>query len=365
MRESYLVRADHTPRRARYPVVDAHNHLWAAWESVDRVVEVMDDVGVACYCDLTANLRIRFAGGGYLFQPADIGDFFRHAANPHPHRFYGFTMAALARPVGEPLFRDAAVFAGDCAAVLEDHVRRGARGLKVLKELGLVYRDAAGDLVRVDDERLAPIWEAAARLGVPVLIHQSDPHGFFEPVAPANEHYDSLRKYPGWSFCDPAFPRKKELIARRDRLVRDHPGTTFLLPHVANCAEDLAYVAGLLDANPNVYIDFSARCDELGRQPYSAREFLIAYQDRVVFGSDMPASVEMYRFHFRFLETFDEYIVPPDYDGTFGRHRWRVHGLGLPDEVLRKIYFENALRLIPGVREDYEAATRGGRGAEE
>jgi predicted TIM-barrel fold metal-dependent hydrolase len=315
----------------------------------------MDEVGVACYCDLTANLRIRFADGGYVFEPGDIGEFFRSVVTPHSRRFYGFTMASFARPADEPLFEDAAAFAEECAAALEDHVRRGARGLKVLKELGLRYRDGAGNLVRVDDKRLSPIWEAAGQLGVPVLIHQSDPCGFFEPVTPDNEHYDSLVKYPSWSFCDPKFPRKAELIARRDRLIRSHPGTTFLLPHVANYAEDLDYVARLLDENPNVFIDFAARCDELGRQPYSAREFLITYQDRVVFGSDMPASVDTYRFHFRFLETFDEYVIPPDYDGTFGRHRWRVHGLGLPAAVLRKIYFENALKLVPGLREDYAA----------
>jgi hypothetical protein len=351
----YLVRDDHTPVRARFPVIDAHNHLWAAWETVDRVVEVMDAVGVACYCDLTSNLELQFADGGYVFRPGRIEKFFSNTVARYPHRFYGFTMAGLARPVDKPLFTDADAFVNACIDILADHVRRGARGLKVLKDLGLHYRDGNGELIHVDDERLAPIWDAAGRLGVPVLIHQSDPCGFFEPVTPDNEHYDSLKKYPSWSFCDPRFPRKHELIARRDRLVRNHPGTTFLLPHVANYAEDPAYVGRLLDENPNVCIDVSARCDELGRQPYSAREFLITYQDRVYFGTDMPASVAMYRFHFRFLETYDEYVVPPDYDGTFSRHRWRVHGLGLPEEVLRKIYYANALRLIPGLKEDYEA----------
>ncbi|MCF7854509.1 MAG: amidohydrolase family protein [Candidatus Pacebacteria bacterium] len=354
MTNCFLVHDEHVPDRARFPVVDAHNHLWAAWEAVDKVVDVMDEVGVACYCDLTTNIRLQWAEGGYVFQPGDISDFFNHAVTRYPHRFYGFTMASLARPVTEPLFRDAGDFVEECVATLNDHVRRGARGLKVLKELGLRYRDGDGNLIHLDDERLAPIWEEAGRLGVPVLMHQSDPVGFFQPVRPENEHYDSLQKYPSWSFFGPEFPSKKELIERRDRVVRNHPGTTFLLPHVANYAEDLAYVGALLDRNPNVFIDFSARCDELGRQPYSAREFLITYQDRVYFGTDMPASVEMYRFYFRFLETCDEYFIPPDYDGTFGRHRWRVHGLGLPDDVLRKIYFANALDLIPGLRQDYD-----------
>lgn len=359
MSMSFLVHDDHSPERAHFPVIDAHNHLWAAWETVDKVVSVMDAVGVVCYCDLTTNVRFQLGEGGYVFQPGAIGDFF-DAVAPHPHRFYGFTMAALSRPTSEPLFTDARAFVDDCIATLQDHVQRGARGLKVLKELGLHYRDGNGDLIHLDDERLAPIWEEAERLGIPVLMHQSDPYGFFEPVTPDNEHYESLKKYPSWSFCDPKFPRKDELIERRDRLLRNHPNTTFLLPHVANYAEDLAYVGRLLDENPNVLIDFSARCDELGRQPYSAREFLINYQDRIYFGTDMPASVEMYRFYFRFLETFDEYFIPPDYDGTFDRHRWRVHGLGLPDDVLRKIYYENALKLIPGLREDYDAVVQKG-----
>ena len=350
-----LVRDDQPPVRARYPAIDAHNHLWAAWETIDKVVEVMDAVGVACYCDLTANARLEWVEGGYAVAPGRLEDFFEQANKPHPHRFYGFTLARLAQTTTEPLVKDYHAFAEEMTTMLREHVARGARGLKVLKELGLHHRDAEGALIRIDDERLAPIWDEAGRLGVPVLMHQADPTAFFDAITPDNEHYDTLKKYPSWSFADPKFPRKAELLARRDRLLRNHPDTTFLLAHVANGAEDLAYVSNLLDANRNVFIDFSARCDELGRQPDSARELLIRHQERVLFGTDMPASPEMYRFHFRFLETFDECIIPPDYDGTFGRYRWRVKGLGLPDEVLRKIYFENAIKLIPGLKKDYDA----------
>ncbi len=360
MSTCYLVRDDHTPARARFPVIDAHNHLWDASDPVDKVVEAMDAVGVACYCNLTTNVRMQMSGDGYTFGAGRIEDFFENVVDQHPHRFYGFTMATFARPITEPLVVDYRAFVAETTAMLRDHVAAGARGLKILKELGLHYRDAAGDLIRVDDERLAPIWDEAGSLGVPVLIHQSDPRAVFDPITPDNEHYVTLQKNPSWSFADPKFPRKAELLKRRDRLVRSHPDTTFMLPHMANYCEDLAYVGKLLDENPNVFIDLSARCDELGRQPYSAREFLIRYQDRVCFGSDMPASLEMYRFYFRFLETFDEHILPPDYDGIFGRYRWRVHGLGLPDEVLRKLYFENALKLIPGLREDYNAVVEKG-----
>jgi predicted TIM-barrel fold metal-dependent hydrolase len=236
--------------------------------------------------------------------------------------------------------------------LLRQHVRSGARGLKVLKELGLHYRDSKGNQVFADDPGLSPIWRTAAELGVPVLIHQSDPYGFFEPVTPDNEHYDSLKKYPSWSFCDPKFPPKDELIRRRDNLVARERDTTFILPHVANYPENLAYVGTLLEKCPNVHIDFSARMDELGRQPYSARAFFLRYADRILFGTDMPVSAEMYRTYFRFLETFDEGFYPPDYDGTFDRVRWPICGIGLPKDVLAKIYYANALRLIPGLKED-------------
>ena len=348
----FLVKEDHIPRRARFPAIDAHNHLWAAWDTVDNVVKVMDEVGVAAYCDLTANIEIQWVKGGYEFRAGDIQAFFDNTVRRHPGRFYGFTTATFARPVDEPLFHDARAFVEETVEILRDHVRRGARGLKILKELGLRYRDRGGNLIRVDDERLAPVWEEAGRLGIPVLMHQADPCGFFEPVTPENEHYESLKKYPSWSFADPKFPRRKELLERRDRLLGNHPRTTFMLAHVANFPEHLRYVAQLLDQHPNAFIDFSARADELGRQPYSAREFMIKYQDRICFGTDMPASAAMYRFYFRFLETFDEAFIPPDYDGTFERYRWRICGLGLPDPVLEKIYYRNALKLVPGLEQD-------------
>lgn len=351
-RDCYLFSEEHVPEKAAFPVIDAHNHLWAEWDTIDNVVEVMDQVGVACYCDLTANITIAWGGGGYLLGQGEFGTFLANTAN-HPGRFYGFTTATFASDTDEPLFEDAGEFVQRTVALLREHVERGAHGLKILKELGLHYRDAAGQLVAVDDPRLAPVWEEAAGLGVPVLIHQSDPFGFHQPLTPDNEHQSSLEKYPSWSFVDPRFPCKEELLARRDNLVRQHPGTTFILPHIANFPEDLAAISRLLDQHPNVHIDISARMDELGRQPYTAREFMIRHQDRILFGSDMPASTAMYRCYFRFLETRDEYFIPPDYDGTFERCRWRVHGLGLPSEALAKIYYQNALKIIPGLAEQY------------
>jgi hypothetical protein len=348
----YLVREEHIPQKAAFPVIDAHNHLWGGWDKVDGIVRVMDACGVIAYADLTANLKIRFAGGGYEFETGDLSDFTRHCAERHPGRFFCFTTATFSSPVNRPLFADAAEFVARTVAMLRDHAARGARGLKILKELGLHYRDGGGALLAVDDPRFGPVWEACADLGLPVLMHQGDPAGFFEPVTPDNEHYDSLIKYPAWSFADPKYPRRRELLERRDRLFARHPRTTFLLPHGGGWPENLGYVSDLLDAHPNVGIDISARLDEFGRQPYRARELFIRHQDRILFGTDMPVSESMYRCYFRFLETYDEHFACPDYDGAFNRLRWHIHGIGLPKAVLEKIYRKNALKWIPGLRRE-------------
>lgn len=338
------------PQRAAFPVVDAHNHLWGNHD-LKPLIACLDEVGVVAYCDLTANAELKWAEGGYTIAPGDIDSFFSSTDRDFPNRFYGFTMAGFANPAHKPLFRDAAEFVSTCCATLRQHVSAGARGLKITKELGLGFHDAAGNRLFIDDPRFTPIWDTAEELNIPILAHQSDPIGFFEPVTPDNEHYESMRKYPTWSFAAPEFPRKLDLLQRRDTLIRSRPRNTFILPHVANYPENLAAVSALLDECPNVIIDLSARIDELGRQPYAARDFLIRYAERVLFGTDMPASPAMYRCYFRFLETRDEYFFPPDYDGTFSYRRWPIYGLGLPRPVLKNLYHENAMRIIPGLKE--------------
>jgi predicted TIM-barrel fold metal-dependent hydrolase len=348
----YLFTKEHIPLKARYPVIDAHNHLWGGFDKMDEIVTVMDEVGVISYCDLTSNVAISWEGGGYSLGSNEISKFFQSVRAFPPGKFYGFTTATFNKPITKPLYLEPKEFVEKTIEVLHEHTRQGTKGLKILKELGLHYTDKNGKLIHLDNPVLAPIWEEVGHLGIPVLIHQSDPYGFFQPITPENEHYDTLRKYPDWNFSDAKFPKKSELLKRRDNLIRNFPNTVFMLPHVANFAENIEYVSELLDNNKNIYIDFSARIDELGRQPYTSREFMIKYQDRIYFGTDMPASKDMYRCYFRFLETYDEYFIPPDYDGTFGRFRWHIYGLGLPAEVLKKIYYKNILKIIPSLSEE-------------
>ena len=360
-KQSYLFQPSHTPHKAKFPAIDAHNHLWGDWQ-VDKIAATMDQVGVISYCDLTANVRISFEDGGYNVRKGSFEDFVQNCMSKYPDRFYGFTMANFAHPADEPLYENAETFVKATIVTLRKHVALGAKGLKILKELGLHHKDTAGNLINIDNPALAPIWDEAAKMGIPVLMHQSDPYGFFEPVTEENEHFETLKKFPSWSYVDPKFPRKEVLLLRRDNVIKRHKKTTFILPHLANFAENLPYVDQLLDDCPNVYVDFSARMDELGRQPYSARKFILKHQDRIIFGTDMPASIpesiDMYRCYFRFLETFDEGFYCPDYDGTFNRSRWPICGIGLPDKVLHKIYFKNLVKIIPSLKKQLQKFKR-------
>jgi predicted TIM-barrel fold metal-dependent hydrolase len=231
-----------------------------------------------------------------------------------------------------------------CAQELENSVKAGAQGLKVYKTLGLSIRDSVGKLLALDDPRFAPIWETAGNLNIPVMIHSSDPVAFFQPLDGNNERYEELVNRPDWHFYGKDFPPSMILIERFLRLVERHPQTNFIGSHVMSYAENLGFVAQALDRYPNLYVDMTERIGELGRQPYSARKFLIQHADRVLFGSDYPPNKDIYRTNFRFLETDDEYF---DYGRNQGR--WRIYGVYLPDEALRKIYYETACKLIPGI----------------
>ncbi|MFH1265813.1 MAG: amidohydrolase family protein, partial [Planctomycetota bacterium] len=322
-------------------------HLFGDLEP-EKLIEVMDAVGVKVWVNVTGNVTMPLENNTYTIARRDLDHFVEHYVKRYPGRFAALTMSDFAQ-WGDPVLLKDDGFTQRCIEHLEEDLAKGAAGLKVTKELGLFFRDREGSMLRVDDERLFPIWRRAGELKVPVLIHVSDPAAFFLPIDGTNEHYLTLHEFPAWGFHGSHFS-KAELLEQRDRMIALHPQTTFLLPHVANHPEDLASVGRLLDAHANVIIDFSARIDELGRQPYTARDFFIKYQDRILFGLDMPVSPEAYRCYFRVLETRDEYFDYPDYIGRFGVYtRWKLYGLDLPDEVLKKIYHENAERLIPGI----------------
>jgi len=197
----------------------------------------------------------------------------------------------------------------------------------------------------VDDERLSPIWETAGELGFPVLIHVADPVAFFDPIDETNERWEEIGANPDWAFTSPPFPQFMHIMNCFKNLVSRHSSTTFIGAHVGCYGENLGWVGQMLDECPNYYIDFSARLGELGRQPYTARKFFIQYQDRILFGTDASPDIDSYRLFYRFLETDDEYF---NYNTSEvpGQGRWYVHGMYLPDDVLKKIYQENAKKVL-------------------
>jgi uncharacterized protein len=319
----------HAIERAKFYVIDVHNHTNDAMGIGDQlppqqVVRIMDDTNVRTVVILTG------MWGEKLQHVIDT------MVKPYPGRFMVFEQIDWSK-IDDPHFSQ------EMVAQLDDSVARGARGLKQLKDLGLTIRDKSGKLVTIDDPRMDPIWEECGRLGIPVFIHSTDPEAFFHPVDNHNERYEELIEHPDWSFYGPQFPSKQSILAARDHMFAKHPHTMFVALHMANWPENLDYVSHLLDTLPNVMVEFGAREAELGRQPRRAREFFIKYQDRIMFGTDNGMDEEMYRNHFRWLETADEYF---DYWGYPGQGRWKIYGMALPDPVLEKVYHKNAERLF-------------------
>jgi hypothetical protein len=332
-RSSLCTRAHIVPK-ASFPAIDAHNHLgkwltsgeWAV-PDVGLLLELMDE------CNVRAVVNLDGMWGRTLEDNLERYD------RAHEGRFVTFCQLDWRATEG-------AGFGDRLCAGLRLSAEQGARGLKVWKDLGLHIRDEAGDLIMPDDQRLSDVWETAAELGMPVLIHTADPVAFFSPVDRYNERLEELLENPEWSFCDERFPPFAALIESLEALVAAHPRTTFIGAHVGGYAEDLDWVEGMLDSHPNFHIDIAARLAELGRQPRATRRLFLKHPDRVLFGSDMfPPTAEDYAIHFRFLETADEYF---DYstNETPPQGRWRISGLELPPEVLRSVYSGNASRLL-------------------
>jgi hypothetical protein len=320
---SELVTPDRTPILPRFAAIDYHNHLDSM--EPEAVLRIMDECGVERVVNITMQ----------------VGD----AALEVLERFRGSScrrFATIAWMDWAGVDRDD--FVQQSLGRFERMVERGACGIKFWKDLGLTVRDGSGALLRVDDERLAPLFEKAAELKVPVMFHTADPSAFFRPIDAANERYEELAAHPDWGFYGAQYG-KNELLAQRDRVFARHPRTTFVCAHMAESPEDLAYVEQLLEQNPNVHVDISARTPELGRQPYTARRFFLRWADRILFGTDLLPDPHMYRLYYRFLETPDEYFEYPSHASRQGR--WNIYGLDLPDDVLQKVYRSNALKLLP------------------
>lgn len=321
--------------KPRFKVIDAHNHLGEAfgggWDkrSINELLNLLDEADIVQYVDLDG-------GWGEHILNAHL-EHFKHPAPERFHIFGGVDWEKWAEKGNS--------FPEWAARRLQIQKERGAEGLKIWKGLGLTVKDNQGKLVDVDDSRLAPIWETAGELGLPVMIHVADPPAFFEPIDETNERWEELGNHPDWAFTSPPFPSFDHIIENFAHLVYTHKNTTFIGAHVGCYAENLAWVSALLDRCPNLYVDISARIGELGRQPFTARRFMLKYADRILFGSDLGPDVEAYRVIYRFLETEDEYF---NYGNTDipAQGRWNIYGLNLPENVLEKIYFKNSQSLF-------------------
>lgn len=333
-------------RAERIPIIDAHAHL--SYFGAGRLARIMDDNGI--------RLMVNLSGGS----PGRGMEQAVALAQLMEGRVVNFYNPDWSR-IDEPDF-------GVVEAIrLEDAVRSyGYKGLKIAKTLGLGVRWASAMLVEVDDPVMDPLWEKAGELGIPVSIHTADPKAFFEPLTPENERWEELSVHPSWSFHGGDYPTFGELMDALERVVARHPRTTFIGVHFGNNAEDLHWVDRMLDTYPNFMIDIAARVGEFGRHPADeVRAFFIEHQDRIVFGTDIGVGPNhlmlgsngaeeprmsdvkpFYDAHFRYLETNDRQIDHP----APIQGRWKVDAIGLPPEVLRKVYADNAERIILGAR---------------
>ncbi|NLC14528.1 MAG: amidohydrolase family protein [Chloroflexi bacterium] len=333
---SELVVSEHLIKKAKHPVIDAHNHLRlrsTGDSTPEDLISEMDRFNIRLIVDLDGH-----SGGGVEQQ-------LKRFVEPYPDRFTLFLQYDISDI-------DSPDFAYQIRSLTKKYCERGISGIKFLKWLGLRYKDKNGIFIKPDDDRLKPIWESAARYDLPVTIHIADPIAFFKPITPENERYEELFEHPHWSFADPRFYRFEELMESQERLLEKNPDTRYIVAHVGSNSENLKRVGQLLDKYPNMFVDTAERIADLGRQPYSSREFLIKYQDRVLYGTDLLPNETNVSGNYRFFETMDEYFTYNSLE-EHNQGRWYIYGVGLPDEVLQKIYFKNALKVIPKLRAFY------------
>jgi predicted TIM-barrel fold metal-dependent hydrolase len=321
-----LVVPEHKLIKAKFPFIDVHNHQWdMATQDLSILTKDMDKMNMKVMVNLSGR------GGDELKKMiANIKDH-------QPKRFIVFTNINF-NGIGEEGWTDKAV------KELEANIKNGANGLKIFKNLGFSVKDKSGNRVPVDDARLDAIWEKCGELKIPVLIHTADPKPFWDSLDEKNERWLELATHPNRK-RGPNDPEPwEDLIEEQHRMFKKHPKTTFIAAHFGWYPNDLGHLGKLLDYMPNVLVEFGAVIAELGRQPRMAKEFFTKYQDRILFGKDSWAPEE-YATYFRVLETEDEYFPYHKKYHAF----WAMYGMGLPDNILKKVYYKNALRIIPNI----------------
>ena len=324
-------------KRAKFPFVDVHSHQWRMpTMDLNELVSEMDEINM--------KFIINLSGSGFGPQAAkDIyfDESIKNISENQPDRIGLFVNVDFNSIDVENHIENQ-------VKIIRDAVAKGAIGLKVYKSLGLTNKDSKGNRVRVDDERLGPIWEVCGELNIPVLIHSADPFQFWLPKDNQNERWFELKEKPGRFYGDNSFiPPFEVIIKEQHTIFERHSNTTFINAHLGWMGNDLNKLGRHLDKYPNVMTEFGAVVAELGRQPKTARQFFIDYQDRIMFGKDSYNKEEFYTY-FRILESDDEY-----FDYFRKRHAfWKMYGLSLPDEVLKKVYYENALRVFPSIPKD-------------
>jgi predicted TIM-barrel fold metal-dependent hydrolase len=324
---STLVTEQHLVPKAKFPVVDIHSHTGPTAETIERLIGEMDAVGL--------RVLVNLSGGSSPDAVKQKVDFIR--ASKYPDRFRVFANVQWDGAGGPG-------WAGKAVADLEQAVRNGAIGLKIFKNLGLSATRADGTRLAIDDPALKPVWDACARLDIPVIIHTAEPKEFFSPLDYQNERWLELALFPERRNYMPGRPTFDQLLAERDRMFAANPKTRYIGAHFAYYGHDLKAASALLDRLPNVVLEVSAVLYEFGRAPRAAREFFVKYQDRVLFGKDAYEPSE-YPYYWRVFETKDEYF---DYYRDYHAF-WKLYGMDLPDEVLAKVYYKNALRVTPGL----------------
>ena len=323
---STLVVPEHILTKSKYPFIDVHNHQWrmGSMDLTDLTSE-MDKMNMAVLVNLSG-------GNGERLK-----EMTENAKNNFPERFIVFANVDF-KGIGENNWADLAV------EQLANDVKNGAKGLKIYKSLGLSIQDKNNQRLAVDDPRIDPIWKKCGELGIPVLIHSADPAPFWDEHDEENERWLELKQKPGRKRSDTNPAPWEQIINEQHNVFKKHPDTQFINAHLGWYGNDLEHLGKLMDEMPNMYTEIGAVLAELGRQPRAARAFLIKYQDRVMFGKD-SWNPEEYHVYFRVLETKDEY-----FDYYRRRHAfWKMYGLDLPDDVLKKIYYKNAIEIIPGI----------------